>query len=325
MYDTYKRKINYMRISVTDRCNLRCIYCMPEGIHKVSMSKILTYEQITSVCRAAVSCGITRFKITGGEPLVRLGVSSLIADIKNIPGCEEVTLTTNGTLLDSHLSDLSKAGLDGINVSLDTLKPKTFKKITGFDLLGTVLSGIDKALSAGIRVKINAVLQKDLNEDEWEDLILLAKDKNIDVRFIEMMPIGYGKSVPGFDNKELEAMIRSKYPDAEDDARCHGNGPAVYIHIPEWRGSIGFISAIHGKFCGNCNRIRLTSQGKLKPCLCYADTLDIMDAFDIEDRIAQDARIKEYIMNAIEMKQEEHHFDEPEKITETLDMIDIGG
>ena len=314
-----------MRISVTDRCNLRCIYCMPEGIHKVSMSKILTYEQITSVCRAAVSCGINRFKITGGEPLVRLGVSSLIADIKNIPGCEEVTLTTNGTLLDSHLSDLSKAGLDGINVSLDTLKPETFEKITGFDLLEKVLGGINEALSAGIRVKINAVLQKDLNEDEWEDLILLAKNKNIDVRFIEMMPIGYGKSVPGFDNKRLEAMIRSKYPDAEVDAMCHGNGPAVYIHIPGWKGSIGFISAIHGKFCGNCNRIRLTSQGKLKPCLCYADTVDIMDAFDIEDRIAQDARIKEYIMNAIEMKQAEHHFDEPEKITETLDMIDIGG
>ena len=192
--DSYGRTIEYMRISITDRCNLRCRYCMPDGAKWIPMSEILTYEEIERICREAVQIGITRFKITGGEPLVRKGCADLIRMIRQIPGTEEVTMTTNGVLLGENLEDLLAAGLDAVNISLDTLIPEKYQEITGADELERVRKSIFMAEKSEIRVKINTVLQKGVNDEEWKSLAELAKKNKLDVRFIELMPIGQGRA-----------------------------------------------------------------------------------------------------------------------------------
>ena len=314
-----------MRLSVTDRCNLRCRYCMPTGIEKIAMTGILTYEQLHEICEAGVECGITRFKVTGGEPLVRLGVTDFIRNINDIPGVEKVTLTTNGVLLAPMAEDLAKAGVDCINVSLDTLRHDRYKEITGFDKLDETLAGMKAALDAGVRVKTNTVLQRGENEDEWEDLVMLAKDMPVDVRFIEMMPIGFGREFDPVYNDDMLERIRDRWPGVEEDLTYHGNGPAVYVSIPGFKGSVGFISAMHGKFCDTCNRLRLSSTGKLKPCLCFGDTVDLMDVLKEEDPAKRKEGLILAIKKAIEIKPGEHRFENPSDITEDREMIDIGG
>ncbi len=326
MLDQFGRTIDYMRVSITDRCNLRCRYCMPDGISLVPMKNILTYEEIEEICAAAVSLDIRKFKITGGEPLARLGCADLIASLKKIPGSEQVTMTTNGVLLKNFLPELLASGLDAVNISLDTLIPARFESITGSNKLDEVLDGIDASLKAGLRTKINAVLQQDVNDDEWLRLASLAKDKPLDVRFIEMMPIGYGRKVTGISNDTLFARFSAELPEIKKDTSVHGNGPAVYVRIPGWIGSIGFISAIHGKFCGSCNRVRLTSQGRLKPCLCYGETIDLLPLLrsgktEAERKEALIAALRE----GIYQKPRQHCFENPEMITETTRMSNIGG
>lgn len=322
MLDQYGRKIDYMRVSITDRCNLRCRYCMPDGVPLTMMEDLLTYEEIEKVCLMAAELGIRKIKVTGGEPLVRRGCAELIGKIKSIPGIEQVTMTTNGVLLGENLDALVKNGLDAVNISLDSLKAEYYRQITGRDELEKVLSAIRSAVNSGIRVKINAVLQKDTNGDEWKDLIQLAKAYPIDVRFIEMMPIGYGKQFTPVYNEELLDMLKEKYPGIEKDSSVHGNGPAVYYKIPGFKGSIGFISAIHGKFCDQCNRIRLTAQGRLKPCLCYGEGLNLRDALRGEGKEEQ---ILELLKETIERKPKQHCFEVLEEITEEAPMIGIGG
>ena len=185
MKDQYGRIIDYMRISITDRCNLRCRYCMPEGVELVPMKNILSYEEIEMVCQAAAKAGIRKFKITGGEPLVRLGSPELIGKIMKIPGVEQVTMTTNGVLLSKYLPELLKNGLDAVNISLDTLIPEKYQEITGADELERVRKSIFMAEKSEIRVKINTVLQKGVNDEEWKSLAELAKKNKLDVRFIE--------------------------------------------------------------------------------------------------------------------------------------------
>ena len=297
MQDTYGRTIDYMRISITDLCNLRCRYCMPEGVEKRPMSELLTFEQIVEISEAAAAIGIRRFKITGGEPLVRRGAPQLIRMIHDIPGAEQVTLTTNGVLLSQYLPELRDAGLQAVNISLDTLDPAVYEQITGRDELERVLRAVQDSLDAGLKVKINAVLQKDRNADAW-------------VR-----------------GSEILEKIRALYPDLEEDHSVHGNGPAVYVHIPEWQGSIGFISAVHGKFCGSCNRIRLTSTGKIKPCLCYGDPVDLMPVLR-DEALSESGRHQQLIQalrQAIEGKPEAHHFERKQDITELHRMVEIGG
>lgn len=321
MKDLYGRTIDYMRISITDRCNLRCRYCMPDGIEWIPMDEILTYEQIETVCRVAVSLGINKFKITGGEPLVRKGCPELIGSIKQIPGVEQVTITTNGILLKEQLDRLILAGVDGVNVSLDTLDAEKFKQITGFDLLDRVEASIQSAVAKGLRVKINTVLQSGVNEDEWKGLMDLAKDQRLDVRFIEMMPIGYGKKSRMISNSDLLKQMKVRYPQMEPDMARHGNGPAVYYQIPGFQGGIGFISAIHGKFCGSCNRIRMTSTGELKACLCYQESVSLRDAVrqgDLEE-------VKRLMELTISKKPEMHCFEKVDSITESRQMVKIGG
>ena len=334
MHDRYKREINYMRISITDRCNLRCRYCMPDGIDLVPMERILSYEEITEVCCAAAGLGIRRLKITGGEPLVRLGAPDLVAELKRIPGIEQVTMTTNGVLLGQYLPELLAAGLDAVNISLDTLIPGRFQAITGQDELEKVLESMDAALEAGLPVKVNAVLQPDMNEDEWLSLAETARDRHLDVRFIEMMPIGTGRRFSAVSNRDLLERFRLIYPQLEADHSVHGNGPAVYYRIPGWKGSVGFISAMHGRFCGSCNRIRLTAQGKLKPCLCFGDTVDLMPLLRAADKEEAETgkevrkrseKLREALRTAILEKPLQHCFESEKGITERARMASIGG
>ncbi|MBP3216838.1 MAG: GTP 3',8-cyclase MoaA [Lachnospiraceae bacterium] len=326
MLDAYGRNIDYLRISITDRCNFRCRYCMPEGIEWISMKEILTYEEILEVALTAAQCGIRKIKVTGGEPLVRPGAVYLVSMLKKIPGIEQVTMTTNGVLLPEYAEDLKEAGLDAVNISLDTLMPERFETITGTQNLEKVLSGIEAALSAGIRTKLNTVLQKGLNDGEWLNLALLAKERPLDVRFIEMMPIGAGRQIEGVSNEELLQKFLAQYPEAEPDFAVHGNGPAVYIRIPDFQGSIGFISALHGKFCSSCNRLRLTSVGALKPCLCYAATVDLRSILR-SDRSRQERteQLEWAFARACVMKPEAHCFEKMDEITESRKMVQIGG
>lgn len=323
MRDGYGRAIDYMRISITDRCNLRCRYCMPEDIPLVPMKDILTYEEIELICRAAAQAGIRKLKVTGGEPLARLGCAELVGRLKKIPGIEQVTLTTNGVLLSENLPKLSESGLDGVNISLDTWKADVYRAITGRDELGRVLESIDRTLEAGIPVKLNCVPQRGVNEDEWREFAELTRKKPVDVRFIEMMPIGYGRDYEPVSNEDILNRLKEAYPGMEQDSSPHGNGPAVYWRLPGGLGSIGFISAMHGKFCESCNRIRLTSQGQLKLCLCYEDGVDLRAI--LRGTNSSEERLREAITRAVERKPQAHRFEEINKVTEMKKMVQIGG
>ncbi len=322
--DGYGRRINYLRLSITDRCNLRCKYCMPGGLEgrKVSMAEILSYEELLRVAEAAAALGITRFKVTGGEPLCRRGCAALIGRLKQLPGVEQVTLTTNGVLLQEALPELCRAGLDAVNISLDTLDPQKYAEITGQDALPKVLAGLEAALAAGLPVKINAVLTEG-NADAWQDLVALAETRKLDVRFIELMPIGYGRQQRGVSNGALLASLAARYPGMERDLQWHGNGPAVYYRMPGFVGSVGFISAVHEKFCGSCNRLRLTSQGQLKPCLCYGEAVDLRATLRRPD--SSMALLQEKIREAVRQKPRAHCFEDLAAVTEGKEMAEIGG
>lgn len=339
MKDRYGREIDYFRISVTDRCNLRCRYCMPEDIERIPMSGILSYEEIVSVAEAAAGLGISRIRLTGGEPLVRKGITSLIRMLKKIPGIDSVTMTTNGVLLKDSIDELLSAGLDGISISLDTLDPEKYRIITGKDCLDKALEGLEAALLKGLPVRINAVSvdwEKYLGVDEEKRasgipenagaLIDLAKDKPLDIRFIELMPIGYGKSFPGLSHDILIPRVKECFEGIKKDGSRHGNGPAVYYRIPGFKGSVGFISAIHGIFCSGCNRIRLTSRGYLKSCLCYDTGVDVKE---ILRGGSADGNMEEALLNAVRecilLKPESHSFSDEDKISEKAAMSAIGG
>lgn len=328
MVDSSGRQINYMRISITDRCNLRCKYCMPDGIETVPMSEILTFEEIIEIVRAAAGLGISKIKITGGEPLVRKGCANLVKMIKDVHGIAEVTLTTNGILLEDELPALKNAGIDGINVSLDTLNRKDYEKLTGVDGLEKVISGIEMSLKYGIKTKINVVSIKHKEKvfsDDCIRLIELARNTALDIRFIEIMPIGNGKKFDLLGNDILFHEITTRYPAMEKDNTSHGNGPAVYYKIPGFMGSIGFISALHGKFCDSCNRIRLSSKGYLKACLCYDSGEDLMPIIRKHSEGDKSKLLQETMANVIYNKPVSHCFEEKEKITEDNYMTSIGG
>lgn len=321
MRDHYERIIDYMRVSITDRCNLRCRYCMPEGIEWLPMEEILTLEEIVEICQQASQVGIRKIKITGGEPLVRKGCVELIGMLKAIPGIEQVTLTTNGVLLAQYAEELYEKGLDAVNVSLDTLDAAKYKEITGFDVLKDVLHGISEIEKYPIPLKINTVLQNGKNEDDWQELVELARNRARDVRFIEMMPIGHGRDFEVISNAEILQKLKNSYGTVLPESKIHGNGPASYYHIPGFQGSIGFISAVHGKFCRQCNRIRLTSVGQIKPCLCYEESISLKEAV----RNGRKEEIQRLITQAIMSKPSGHCFENMATVTEMQEMAKIGG
>ena len=324
MIDHYERQIDYMRISITDRCNLRCSYCMPEDIEKVEHESMLSYEEILQICRCASEIGIKNIKITGGEPLVRKDAVQLMKRIKSLPKIEHVTLTTNGVLLDTYIKELINIPIDCVNVSLDTLNPKTFEEITGRDQFEKVWSGLQELINSGIPTKINCVPQRGVNEDELMDIAELARKQAVDVRFIEMMPIGYGKDFEPIKGEEILTKILEKYPEATSTTELRGFGPATYITSVHWKGNVGFINPISHKFCSSCNRIRLTAQGFLKPCLCYGDGIDLMS---LMRNGATDLELIELLASGIKNKPFEHKFGQLQEDNniEMREMFKIGG
>ena len=269
MYDQYNRKIDYLRISLTDRCNLHCRYCRPEVNEHVPHNEILRYEELLRICRAALQLGIRKFKITGGEPLLRKGCSDFIASLKQLDGVEQVTLTTNGTLLAQQLTALIQAGVDSINVSLDTLNAAYYTELTGGSL-GSVLQSLRELQAAGIPFKLNCVPLAENGLADIMQLLKLAHSYNAPLRFIELMPLDCNTNLHGLSGSEIRKQLEQAGLQLQPDAQRYGNGPASYWRIGGYKMPVGFIEPLHNKFCAVCNRVRLTSVGMLKPCL-YSD------------------------------------------------------
>ena len=322
MFDSTRREIHYLRLSVTDLCNLRCRYCMPDGVEKLEREAVLTYEEFLRLAALFAQCGIDTVRVTGGEPLVRKNVAQLVAGLKAIPGIRKVTMTTNGILLAQQLPALLAAGLDSVNISLDTLRPEVFRQITARDEFAAVQAGLQAALESGIPVKLNCVPQAGVNEGELEDLAALAENRPLQVRFIEMMPIGYGAAMPCISGPELRQRFVRRWPELQPlTEAAFGDGPAVYYTVPGWQGSIGFIAAVHGKFCASCNRGRLTSQGFLRPCLASEAGCDLRALLRSG---ADDTQLLAAIRETIWAKPREHHF-EDSSMPATRGMYRIGG
>ena len=309
--DSFHRKIDYLRLSITDRCNLRCSYCMPKnGVAKLDHTDILRYEEILRLVRIAVSMGISKVRITGGEPLVRKDVLSLCENISRVPGLKSLSLTTNGVLLSDFAEGLLKAGIRRINVSLDTLKPERFAKITGKDLHSQVWAGIMAAVKAGISpVKLNAVIMCGVNEDEIEDLARLTVQFPFHVRFIEFMPFRFEldrDSVFVAASEIMERLRRVAPLEASIDGES--NGPALHYRFQGAQGKIGIISPVSDHFCPSCNRLRVTSDGKLRTCLFSSDETDLRGALR---QGASDEEIAAEMRRAINKKPEKHQLSSP--------------
>ena len=323
MNDQYGRRIDYMRVSVTDRCNLRCVYCMPgEGFSFLPHEYILSFEEIERVCRIGVRLGITKIKLTGGEPLVRRGIPDLVGKLKGIPGIDEVTLTTNGILLKEQINELVSNGLASVNISIDTLDERRYFRMTRGGDIKKALEGMESALKyPDLKVKVNCV---PFCEEDCISLALLAKKRKIDVRFIEMMPIGNGKNFNGKMSEEIYKLLHNEFGDYEIYKKRVGNGPAEYIRFHNFDGRIGFISALSHKFCYKCNRIRLTSEGFLKPCLQYGNGTDVREMLR---NGADDSLIEEKMREAVFFKPDGHEFGRSGKgeEIETKKMSQIGG
>lgn len=324
MIDSHGRVIDYLRISLIDRCNLRCVYCMPEeGVDMIPREEILTYGEIVRVCRIMAEMGVKKIKLTGGEPLIRRDLTALVRRLKAIPGIEKVTLTTNAVLLPDLMEELSEAGIDGINISMDTLDRELYTRIVKRDMFDQAMKGLEAALKhPEINLKINCV-PMGLPEQELTDVAELAKNHRIHVRFIEMMPIGLGKQFHFINEQEILKKLEAKYGKATPYEGRLGNGPSHYYSFEGFQGKIGFISAISHKFCGDCNRVRLTSQGFLKTCLQYNTGNDLKVLLRGG---ALDEEIKELITQTINEKPIGHRFLEEQISNEnSLGMSQIGG
>lgn len=318
MTDQYGRQVRYLRISLTDRCNLRCRYCMPEqGVDLCAHADLLRYEEIVAIARAALDCGIDIFKLTGGEPLVRRGVPVLVAALKELPGTRQVTLTTNGLLLGEQLDALVAAGLDAVNVSLDTLDEPQYHTLTRRAFAPGAVVDTVRAAARRLPVKINAVLLPE-TADQWLPLARLAADPGVDVRFIEQMPIGKGEADPGLAGDKVLAVLRQAWPDLAPCDEPRGNGPAHYYKSAELTGRIGFIDAVSHRFCASCNRLRLTCTGMLRPCLCYDDGTDLRAL--LRSGAGPD-ELKKAVEQAIAAKPEGHCFGAGHGSRQTMNRI----
>lgn len=306
MTDNFGRTIDYLRISVTDRCNLRCRYCMPpRGVELMPHEALLSLEEIYRFVRILAGIGLKKVRITGGEPLVRKNIGKLIGDIHALPEIEEIAMTTNGILLPGRVRELKSLGLTSVNISLDTQNPDTFQKLTGFAALGQVLEGIDEVLSNGVRCKINCVPCREFNDADIVSMAGIALEKEADVRFIELMPVGCGREFHGIPSDEIRKRLEDAYGKALPYKGKRGNGPAEYWSFPGFKGKIGFISPISHKFCSECNRVRLTAEGMLKLCLNYSCGLNLKPLLRGG---APDGDIRDAVLEALKEKPAEHDF-----------------
>jgi GTP 3',8-cyclase len=303
LIDNFQRVIDYIRISITDRCNLRCKYCFDGSFNFIPHEELLSYEEIIRFVKACAALGVTKVRLTGGEPLARKGIPYLLSEINKIPGIQDISLTTNGVFLGEKILELKEAGLRRVNISLDTLKRERFAFITGIDAFDDVIMSIEKAMYAGLNpIKINTVIIKGFNDDEILDFAKLAKTFNHHIRFIEYMPFGDSNmwdKTKIITSAEIEERIRSQYelePFASKD-----KGPAKMFKINGGAGKIGFISPVSSHICSECNRLRLTASGMIRPCL-FSDT-----EYDVKALIRggkSDEEIKAFIRDTVNVKPE---------------------
>lgn len=318
MLDKKGRNIEYLRISLTDRCNLRCIYCMPEkGVQKKCHEEILRFEEVEKIITACSALGIKKVRFTGGEPLVIKGLDKLIKHTASMPGIKDISLTTNGMLLADMAEDLKAAGLNRVNISLDTLIADKFNKITRLGDINKVFEAIEKCLSLDmVPIKLNIVLMKGINDDEIGDFIKLTMDAPIQVRFIELMPIGEGQKYFDECSMKVDEVIE-RFPElipVDDDSKV-----ASVYKMPGAMGTVGLISPISCKFCNDCNRIRLTSVGTIKPCLHSSEEINL------KPYINDEQKLNEVIKDAVYNKPEEHHLEIEKKSDTDRMMYQIGG
>ena len=334
MKDSHGRVIDYLRISLTDKCNFRCIYCMPaEGVCPMGHDELLHIEEIEAITRVATRIGIKSVRLTGGEPLVRKGVVDLVHSLHEMPGIENISMTTNGVLLPKMADELKRAGLSRVNISLDTLDPEQFEFITRVGKIESTLAGIDAALEAGFNpVKINAVTVRSLNQD-FLAFAKLSIDRPLHVRFIEYMPVGTSTGSDGtgwgkqdvVPSEELLGIINERAREeglpglvpAGNDDKPIGWGPARYFEFPGAKGTVGFISPLSRHFCGECNRLRLTADGKLRPCLFSDREVDVRTAL----REGGEEAVYNCFLEALNLKPDEHH----DKVGTERNMSQIGG
>ncbi|MEG6521505.1 GTP 3',8-cyclase MoaA [Desulfotomaculum sp. 1211_IL3151] len=325
MIDNYQRNINYLRISVTDRCNLRCVYCMPpEGVENTPHREILSLEEIARVVDAASDIGISKIRITGGEPLVRKNIVDLFESISANPQIKDISITTNGVLFADMAEDLKRAGLNRVNFSLDSLNPDIFRDITRRGKFDDVWRGIQKALELELHpVKLNVVAVRGVNDHEFADFARLTRELPLHVRFIELMPIGECNpwAVENFiAAEEILMKLQQGFGPLNTEVKVTGGGPAKYFSLPGAKGTIGFITAISQHFCAACNRLRLTANGQLRPCL-YGQ-----QEFDLKTPLREGADRQELailIAKAIRYKPSQHHMEEG--WTDRRVMSQIGG
>lgn len=333
LIDNFGREISYLRVSITDRCNYRCIYCKPEEQFEfIPHEEILRYEEIVEIIEEAVNLGVTKVRITGGEPLARKGIVDFIKKLREIKKLEDISLTTNGFFLSEYAEKLKDAGLNRVNISLDSLQEVKYKKITRGGDLKRALKGIDSALKADLLpIKINTVLIKGINDNEVDDFVKLTIKRPLNIRFIELMPSGE-ESKENYKDKFISVLgikegLAEKYLFRPIDINS-GNGPAKYYQIKGGQGSIGFITALSQHFCKTCNRIRLTSEGKLRPCLFSNKEVDIKQAIrnaKTDDKIIRSKIIRNHIEKAISIKPEGHKLNEKFSNRDSFKMSKIGG
>ncbi|MDR1603333.1 MAG: GTP 3',8-cyclase MoaA [Gracilibacteraceae bacterium] len=321
MIDNFGRDINYFRVSVTDRCNLRCLYCMPRvGVPKKRHEDILSLELIYKICQSAVALGIKKIRLTGGEPLIRKNIVRLVRDLAGLKrfGLRELTMTTNAVLLAQYASELKAAGLDRVNISLDSLREEKFTDITGrAGAMREAQAGLRAALEAGLSpVKVNVVLIGGVNEDEIEDFVNLTREEGVEVRFIELMPLGEAgawEKARFIPNTEVLRRVPRLVP----IAGRRGGMVARLYRLPEAAGTVGLISPLSSHFCAECNRIRLTPDGKLKPCLHSAEELDF--------RAYGENRLSEFLSDGIRRKPDRHMMRDSNFVPVARKMHEIGG
>lgn len=326
MLDTYNREINYMRISVTDRCNLRCRYCMPEeGVDKLWHSCILSFEEFARLVEIATLVGIRKIRLTGGEPLVRKNISQLISYISEIPEIDDIAITTNGTLFAPMAEELKEAGLKRVNISLDSLVAEKFNYITRRGNLSDVKDAIFKALELDLHpVKLNVVVIKGFNDGELIDFAKLAYNYPLHVRFIEFMPVGdllFWEKERMMNTQEMKKVIEKQYS-LTTGKKIMGNGPAKYYNIDGGQGTLGFISPMSNHFCGECNRIRMTAEGGLRGCLYDKREINLQDAIK---KGASDEELKQLFIKAVKMKPDRHHMNDGWGAGNKRKMYQIGG
>jgi len=323
LIDTYGRKINYLRLSVTDRCNMRCRYCMPEsGVTKLEHEDILSYEQLFLLARCAIPLGIEKIRVTGGEPLVRKGIVDFLARLAQLPGLKQLVLTTNGMQLAELAAPLRRAGVQRLNISLDSLRPEVFARITRRNDLDRVLSGIAAAENEGLPIKINMVVMRGINDDELVDFAAMTRQRNCSVRFIEYMPVIKGENwqslvVSGADILDRLSQHFSFAPVVKGELA----GPAREYRIAGAKGTIGVITALSGHFCDDCNRIRLTSSGRVKTCLFANEEYDLSALLAAGDPNAIQAALR----RLVGAKPAMHGLSEQEADHESFTMARVGG